>query len=141
MAPGKAAPSCPSAQPEMEGAVVVGVVEDTADGARVAYVAGDAPVTPDLMNRAGPLPPSRVFRIGAKCQSEKCSHFDGRDCRLAARIATMLDPVVDALPPCALRRTCRWHSQEGKAACLRCPQVVTGFDPRDARTAAIADPD
>jgi hypothetical protein len=33
--------------------------------------------------------------------------------------------VVDALPACAIRPACRWWQQEGKAACQRCPQVVT----------------
>jgi len=35
-------------------------------------------------------------------------------------------PVVeDNLLACAIRRDCRWWLQEGKSACLRCPQVVT----------------
>ncbi|NCS45084.1 MAG: nitrogen fixation protein, partial [Microcystis aeruginosa BS11-05] len=33
--------------------------------------------------------------------------------------------VTDILPPCRIRQNCRWWLQEGKAACLRCPQVVT----------------
>jgi len=37
----------------------------------------------------------------------------------------MLDPVVSALPRCAIRPVCRWFRQEGRAACLRCPQVAT----------------
>ena len=41
------------------------------------------------------------------------------------------DPVVRALPRCAIRPTCRWFRQEGPAACFRCPQVVT-----DSRTAS-----
>jgi len=31
----------------------------------------------------------------------------------------------DGLPACLIRATCRWYQQEGKAACHRCPQVVT----------------
>jgi hypothetical protein len=54
-----------------------------------------------------------------------CRHFDGTDCRLAQRIVSMLPTVVDILPVCPLRSNCRWWQQEGKAACLRCPQVVT----------------
>jgi hypothetical protein len=37
----------------------------------------------------------------------------------------MLDPVVSGLPDCAIRPTCRWFREHGKAICLRCPQVVT----------------
>jgi uncharacterized paraquat-inducible protein A len=41
------------------------------------------------------------------------------------RIVEQLPTVTEALPPCAIRRDCRWWQQEGKAACMRCPQVVT----------------
>jgi hypothetical protein len=33
--------------------------------------------------------------------------------------------AVDGLPPCSIRPGCMWWRQEGKNACLRCPQVVT----------------
>jgi len=33
--------------------------------------------------------------------------------------------VVSELPSCQIRDTCRWFAEEGGAACLRCPQVVT----------------
>ena len=36
-----------------------------------------------------------------------------------------LDPVVDALPSCSIRNTCRWFADQERAACVRCPQVVT----------------
>ena len=52
-------------------------------------------------------------------------HFANHACSLAARIATMLDPVVSGLPRCAIRPTCRWFREQGRAACVRCPQVVT----------------
>jgi hypothetical protein len=54
-------------------------------------------------------------------------HFDGHDCRLATRLVQLLPAVVDRLPPCHVRPDCRWWQQEGKAACLRCPQVVTDW--------------
>jgi hypothetical protein len=35
-------------------------------------------------------------------------------------------PAVESpLPACRIRPTCRWFLQEGKAACQRCPQIVT----------------
>ncbi|MCA2699690.1 MAG: nitrogen fixation protein, partial [Microcystis sp. M179S2] len=40
-------------------------------------------------------------------------------------VAQGLAEVTDTLPPCRIRQNCRWWLQEGKAACLRCPQVVT----------------
>ncbi len=53
-------------------------------------------------------------------------HFDGTRCQLAVRIAKLLPEVVDSLPACNIRSDCRWFRQEGRAACLRCPQIVTG---------------
>jgi hypothetical protein len=32
---------------------------------------------------------------------------------------------VESLPACRIRPDCRWFVQEGRAACLRCPQIVT----------------
>ena len=52
-------------------------------------------------------------------------HFDGADCRLATRVARMLPPAVETLPPCIIRKECRWYSQEGGAACMRCPEITT----------------
>jgi hypothetical protein len=72
-----------------------------------------------------PVPPTQVFRFTAPCQEGACSHFDGHDCRLATRLVQLM-PAVDAgLPACRIRPTCRWFTQEGKAACMRCPQIVT----------------
>ena len=47
------------------------------------------------------------------------------DCKLATRIVQILPAVVSGLPPCIVRASCRWYAQEGGAACLRCPQIVT----------------
>src|SRR5262245_13425004 len=119
------APVCPSARPEMEGSVVFGVVGGTVERPRLAYLDEVRPVTEELLRLAGPVPPTIIFRIGAPCAGQACGHFDGTACRLATRVAQLLPPVVDGLPACQLRPDCRWWQQEGKAACLRCPQVVT----------------
>lgn len=131
---------CPSAQPEMPDARVLGVVSITPDGPRVAYVAGTVPATPDLLAEAGELPPTRVMRFASRCEEHRCVHFDGADCRLAQRIVHQLEPVVDALPPCAIRRDCRWYVQEGRAACLRCPQVITKTSSAEPTLTAAALP-
>jgi hypothetical protein len=115
---------CPSAQPDMEGPIVLGLMADV-DGVRqVQYLNERLPFTGEIAAQAGEAP-TRFLRIAARCEESKCSHFDGETCRLATRIATMLEPVVDKLPPCSIRRDCRWYAQEGLPACLRCPQVVT----------------
>jgi hypothetical protein len=83
------------------------------------------PATEDVLAAAGPLKPTEVFRLSATCAEQACPHFDGADCRLATRVAQMLPPVVERLPPCIIRKDCRWYSQEGGAACLRCPEITT----------------
>jgi hypothetical protein len=117
--------SCPSAQPSMEAPRLLGVVEPTAEGPRVAYLNEEVAVTGDLLAAAAPARPAEVFRFSATCEASRCTHFDGTRCKLAARIVDRLPPVVDALPICLIRPTCRWFAQEGREACLRCPQVVT----------------
>jgi len=91
----------------------------------LSYLNQHLPVTEETLALAGPAPPTRVFRFAASCEEKKCMHFDGRDCRLAVRIVQILPAVVERLPPCIVRASCRWHAQEGGAACLRCPQIVT----------------
>ncbi len=119
-------PFCPSAQPSMPGAVVFGVVGGTVHEPRVGYLTEPLPVTPELLALTGEVEPTEVFRFGAPCAGGGCQHFDGSSCRLAGKLV-QLAPVVTgpSLPPCTIRRTCRWWRQEGKAACMRCPQVST----------------
>src|SRR5260370_39335219 len=116
---------CPSAQPQMEGAHAFGVVGGEPGARRVTWIEKPVPVTPQLLAMSGPVPPTQVMRFAARCQENACSHFDGSDCRLAARIVAMIDPVVTALPPCTIRVNCRWYRQEGAPACRPCPQNVT----------------
>jgi hypothetical protein len=83
------------------------------------------PVTEELLASARPAEPREVFRMAGHCEESRCTHFDGVNCKLATRIVQILPAVVDVLPACLIRASCRWHTQEGKPACLRCPQVVT----------------
>ena len=117
---------CPSAQPDMTDAKVFGVqTGNPEDGLRVGYLTEAQPVTPGILAASGDVLPTQVLRVAAPCMGSGCKHFDGSRCQLAARVASMLDPVVSGLPPCAIRPTCRWFRQEGRAACIRCPQIVT----------------
>jgi len=79
-------PCCPSAQPEMAGSVVLGVVGGTVDEPRVAYLAEPPPVTDELLALSGPVKPTEIFRFAAPCTGNACQHFDGSNCRLATRI-------------------------------------------------------
>src|SRR5581483_3762720 len=116
---------CPSAQPGMDNCHVLGVVQHDGPKPMVLYLNKPLPATPDVLAMAAPLKPTEVFRLSGTCAEHACPHFDGADCQLATRVARMLPAVVDALPPCIIRKDCRWFSQEGGAACLRCPEVTT----------------
>ena len=130
---------CPSAQPDMEGTRVLGVISGSAEQSQVAYLNSNVPVTAGLLAAAAPLKPTEVFRFAAHCEENKCRHFDGSHCQLATRIVQILPAVTDGLPPCLIRAECRWFQQEGKAACMRCPQVVTeSYEPdEDFKRAAL----
>ena len=124
----KAGPTllCPSISPIGPDARVFGVrTGSAAEGLRVGYLTETLPATPELLAAAAPAKPTEVFRAAAPCVERGCKHFDGANCQLAVRVTAMLDPAVSALPRCAIRPVCRWFRQEGREACLRCPQVAT----------------
>lgn len=109
----------------MKGSIVFGVVGGTVEAPEVAYLRQPQPMTDELRTLAHPVKPTEVYRIASPCIGGACQHFDGADCRLAKRIVKWLPITVTDLPPCQVRPSCRWWQQEGKSACLRCPQVVT----------------
>jgi hypothetical protein len=116
---------CPSAQPDMRDAIVLGVTGGTTDAPQLSYLVEPLVASDDVLALAAPAKPAEVFRFAAPCEEKACRHFDGTRCRLASRIVDLLPAVTGALPPCRIRRSCRWFAQEGREACLRCPQVVT----------------
>jgi hypothetical protein len=133
-------PLCPSARPEMEDSVVFGVIVGTSEEPRLAHLVKPQPVTHELLALADPVAPTEIFRFAASCAGNGCQHFDGAKCRLATRIVENLPTVSEELPPCSIRSSCRWWQQEGKAACMRCPQIVTDiYSPSDQLRQA-ADP-
>ena len=134
--------SCPSAQPDMEGARVFGIIGGSVEEPRVAYLKKGAAVGPSVLKKLANVQPTHVFRFSAKCEERRCAHFNGQRCTLAQRIVEQLDPVVDTLPPCLVRPTCRWFAEVGAEACHRCPQVVTLIPKSDDKLnqAARVDP-
>ena len=119
---------CPSAQPGMDNCRVLGVVQPESSAGpspRIVYLNEILPATDEVLALSAPLKPTEVFRLSATCAEHNCPHFNGTDCRLATRIVDIMPAVVDALPPCTIRKDCRWFSQEGVAACYRCPEVTT----------------
>jgi hypothetical protein len=129
---------CPSAQPRANSGRVYGVMTGPAYDRRVGYLTETLKPTPELLALSGTAKPTELFRVAAPCANGGCRHFNSA-CTLAQRIVASLPVVVDALPACQIRPTCRWFLQEGAAACLRCPQVATDkADPteEDVRIAA-----
>jgi hypothetical protein len=133
--------SCPSAQPNMQDARIFGVIGGSAEEPRIAYLKESAVVDPSALEQLGPLEPTQVFRFAARCEESRCVHFNGSRCTLAERIVAKLAPVVDTLPPCLIRPTCRWYAERGAEACLRCPQVVTMVPSGDETLDQVARPD
>ncbi|TCL10149.1 hypothetical protein BXY66_2218 [Shimia isoporae] len=133
--------TCPSSQPDMDGAQVLGVVERDGDSAELRYLNATLAVSDAVLDATGNVPPTLVYRFAAPCVSSKCTHFSDGACQLATRIARSLEPTVDGLPPCAVRKTCRWYRQEGAPACHRCPQVVTQVNDAQDPLYAVALPE
>lgn len=104
---------------------MLGVMTGTAEARELAYLNEPLPVSDELLATAAPASPTEVFRFAAHCEEKACAHFDGAKCRLATRVVQILPAVTDALPVCMIRSTCRWYQQEGRPACMRCPQVIT----------------
>ena len=132
---------CPSAQPDQPEARVFGVQTTTDDNRqRVGYLTEAVPVTKELVSSLGQTPAPEVLRIAAPCMQGGCMHYEGGACSLAGRVARMLDPVVGALPRCAIRPSCRWFREQGPAACVRCPQVITNSREGSGMAAEVAYP-
>ena len=116
---------CPSARSTYADSVVIGVLGGTADLPRIVPMERPVAVTAALLDLAGPVEPTEVFRIASRCQTERCVHFQEQQCQLARGGVELLPEVTTEVPYCAIRPSCRWFQQEGVAMCKRCPQIVT----------------
>jgi hypothetical protein len=120
---------CPSAQPGMDDVFVLGVIEVAGGRSKVAYLEERVPFTPEIAALAGPVSPTRVMRLAARCEENRCVHFGDGKCGLATRIAAMSGSDSLNVPACTIRNTCRWFRQEGIAACRNCERVETEAKP------------
>jgi hypothetical protein len=108
----------------MSNSVIFGIVVGTPAAPDLVHLDRAIPVPAELLALDSPVQPTEIFRIAATCSEGACQHYDGANCRLSQRIVAELPTVVEQIPACAIRSTCRWWHQEGKAACLRCQQIV-----------------
>lgn len=120
---------------------VLGVICEVDGQAFLHHLADKVAVTPDVLALAGTASVGHVFRIAAACATSACSHFDGEDCRLASKLIHGATDRVKALPPCRIRRNCRWYVQEGKAACFVCPLILSETAEPTRALAYAANPD
>jgi hypothetical protein len=123
--------SCPSAQPDAEEARIIGIVEGTAEKPQVAYLQKGVAVSAEMSVPPPGISATRIFRFSGKCVGSACGQFGDGQCQLGKTITQMLAPTVDELPACTIRATCRWFAENGRDACLRCPQVMTNILPND----------
>lgn len=131
---------CPSAPADWPQARVVGVIGGSAAQPRMRPLAKPLPLSAELLALAGPVAPTEVFRIAAPCAQHGCRHFGQGSCHLAGKVVDLLPAVVERLPFCTMRASCRWFRQEGRAACIRCPQVVTDNPNASLSMRTAADP-
>jgi hypothetical protein len=128
-------------QPQMPGARVFGVLVGDATEPRVAYLSADTAAELRQLPDLGQIGASEALRIAARCQESRCAHYNAARCTPAQRIVESPPEVVSTLPACTIRSTCRWYQEEGRSACLRCPQIVTiDFRPNHARAQVVSPP-
>lgn len=131
---------CPSARPDMPGSRVLGVFREVDGEVFLHHLAEPLAVTPQILAHARGAPLAEVFRFTAPCATSSCSHFDGHDCRLAAKLVESVPLRATALPPCRIRRDCRWYQQEKMSACLVCPLLHSETANPSPELAYAADP-
>jgi len=115
---------CPSAPHDSEDSLVFGVVTGV-DQTSVTYLSEPVPESALGVVLPDGVEPTQVFRFTAKCAEHKCRHFQDCKCTLGDRIVKMLPTVSESLPKCSIRGHCRWFRERGRAACLRCPGIVS----------------
>jgi hypothetical protein len=116
---------CPSAHPAWPDSLVLGVLGGNLEAPRLTHFPIPLEVTDELLEMSAPAAPTEAFRFAAPCLGHRCEHFRDQRCGLASEIVQILPAVLEHLPVCGIRSTCRWWQQQGRAACMRCPQIVT----------------
>src|SRR5580692_3287486 len=66
---------CPSARGHPGASMLIGVVGGTPEAPRVTPIDVALDVTPELLELAGPVAPTEVFRFASSCRECACPHF------------------------------------------------------------------
>ncbi|MEV1330895.1 hypothetical protein AB0J20_15105 [Micromonospora costi] len=116
---------CPST-PATNATVFLGMITPAG---RVAYVTPQMPADVALAVAATDAPVESQVRLAGPCVTSRCGFWTGEHCGLGKRLADSYQEAVGPaevdLPRCAIRRTCRWYAEQGRAACAACSHVVT----------------
>jgi hypothetical protein len=115
--------TCPSAPAEV-GARVLSI--RGRDGV-AQYVASELRVTPDFLEALSAVPNvDGRFRFASACISSACAQWQDGRCSVPSKsAATDVEPAgATDLPRCAIRASCRWFAQEGRAVCMTCPLIT-----------------
>jgi hypothetical protein len=115
--------TCPSSLGQV-GSNLLGVVNPSGT---IGFFKDPVEVTPEFLEEAGDIDSiERRFRFSNKCIQSGCKQWTGKECGvIKAVLALDSIPATNDLPDCSIRKTCRWYSQEGAAACNGCRYVVT----------------
>ena len=115
--------TCPSSLGQV-GSNLLGVVNPSGT---IGFFSDPVEVTPEFLEDAGDIDSiERRFRFSNKCVQSGCKQWTGKECGvIKAVLALDSIPANNDLPDCSIRKTCRWFSQEGAAACNGCRYVVT----------------
>jgi hypothetical protein len=132
---------CPSTSAE-NATLVIGVVQRREDEewGRVAYARSQVAFTDALRALTEPVGAAEVLRLAGPCAEDRCAHHVDHRCTLGERAAEVLPTVVQRAPRCSIRSRCRWYAEQGVAACLRCPGIVTSTRHADDRMRVAAAP-
>ncbi|RKN49683.1 hypothetical protein D7223_08875 [Micromonospora endolithica] len=116
---------CPST-PAANATVFLGMITPAG---RVAYVTPALPAEVALATAGTDAPVESRYRLAGPCVTTTCGFWTGDHCGLGERVVASYretaGPAETDLPHCAIRRTCRWYAEQGRAACTACSHVVT----------------
>ena len=121
--------TCPSARCE-PGSTLLGIVNSQG---RVEPLRTNLVIDETFIKKASKgRSPEHRFRFANHCLESDCTQWTGNGCGIIEQVLSHLESELSAvaetspdLPPCLIRKTCRWYRQRQGAACVACTYVVT----------------